>query len=155
MKIYGGSGGIVLRTVILGSIWRWVVSFTLPLLYPDTKIAWHTLESRLGGPQNLSGRCGEEGTCRLFFVKHTVWFWITVRNTGSNLESLYTLTSELFIVLLTMPIAGQLHFYSCFCFTLVLSYAALPLLLYLIIYVPAFCHCSVFLHPILSLNRHS
>jgi hypothetical protein len=35
--------------------WRWVVSFMLLLLYPQ-----YPLDRRLGGPQSLCGRCGDQ-----------------------------------------------------------------------------------------------
>jgi hypothetical protein len=44
----------------LGTKWRWVVSFTPWLLYPRGKSPRHPLDRRLGGPQNSSGRYGEE-----------------------------------------------------------------------------------------------
>jgi hypothetical protein len=42
------------------SSWRWVVSFTPRPLYPRGKSPWFPLDKRLGGPQNWSGRLGEE-----------------------------------------------------------------------------------------------
>jgi hypothetical protein len=52
MKAYWGSGCIAARILDLGTRWRAVVSFTPLSLYP--------LYRRLGGPQSLSGRGGEE-----------------------------------------------------------------------------------------------
>jgi hypothetical protein len=43
----------------LGTRW-WVVSFTPRPLYPQGKSPWLPLDRRLGGPQGLSGRGGEE-----------------------------------------------------------------------------------------------
>jgi hypothetical protein len=44
----------------LDTSWRWVVSFTALLLYLRGKSPRYLLASELGGPQRLSGRCGEE-----------------------------------------------------------------------------------------------
>jgi hypothetical protein len=44
----------------LGISWRLVVTFTPRPLYPRTKSPWYPLDRRLGGPQNRSGRLGEE-----------------------------------------------------------------------------------------------
>jgi hypothetical protein len=52
-----GSGGITPHFLHLGTRWRWVVSFTLRLLYPQ--------DGRLGGPQSRSGRGGEEKNSQL------------------------------------------------------------------------------------------
>jgi hypothetical protein len=43
----------------LGTSWRWVVSFTLRLLYPRGKSPRYPLDRRLGGPQSRSGVRGE------------------------------------------------------------------------------------------------
>jgi hypothetical protein len=43
-----------------GTRWRWVISFTPRLLYPWGKRPRYPLDRRLGGPQSLSVRCGEE-----------------------------------------------------------------------------------------------
>jgi hypothetical protein len=59
MKAYWG-GGIAPRILDLGTIWRWVVSFTPRVLYPQGKSSWYPLDRRLGGPQTRSGRGGEE-----------------------------------------------------------------------------------------------
>jgi hypothetical protein len=42
--------------LVLGTRWRWVVSFT-PL--PGERSPRNPLDMRLGGPQSRSGRCGE------------------------------------------------------------------------------------------------
>jgi hypothetical protein len=55
-----GSGGIAPRILVLGTRWRWVVSFTPRPLYPEGKRPCFSLEKRLGGPQSRSGRGGEE-----------------------------------------------------------------------------------------------
>jgi len=55
-----GSGGIAPRILELGSRLRWVVSFTPRPLYTQGKSLWYLLDRRLGGPQSLSGRGGEE-----------------------------------------------------------------------------------------------
>jgi hypothetical protein len=60
MKTYWGSGGIALRILDLGTRWSWVVSFTLRPPYPQGKSSSYPLDRRLGGPQSLSGRGGEE-----------------------------------------------------------------------------------------------
>jgi hypothetical protein len=44
----------------LGTRWGWVVSFTPRPFYPREKSPRYPLETRLGGPQSRSGRCGEE-----------------------------------------------------------------------------------------------
>jgi hypothetical protein len=44
----------------LGTIWRWVVSFTPLPLYLRGKGLQYPLDRRLGGAQILSRRCGEE-----------------------------------------------------------------------------------------------
>jgi hypothetical protein len=59
MKAYWGSGGIAPR-IDLGTRWRRVVSFTPRPLYPQGKSPWYPLDRRLSGPQNRSGRGGEE-----------------------------------------------------------------------------------------------
>jgi hypothetical protein len=60
MKAYWRSGSIAPHILDLGNNWRWVVSFTPQLLYPQGKSLWYPLDRRLGGPQNRSGRGGEE-----------------------------------------------------------------------------------------------
>jgi hypothetical protein len=54
------SGGSAPRILDFGIIWRWVVSFTPRLLYPQGKSPWYPLDRRLGGPQNRSESGGEE-----------------------------------------------------------------------------------------------
>jgi hypothetical protein len=44
----------------LGTRWRWMVSFTPRLLYPQGKIPWYHLIVALGGLKGLSGHCGVE-----------------------------------------------------------------------------------------------
>jgi hypothetical protein len=39
---------------------RWVVSFTPRPLYPQGKCPWYPLDRRLCGPQNRTGRGGED-----------------------------------------------------------------------------------------------
>jgi hypothetical protein len=60
MKAYCESGGIAPRILDLGTRCRWVVSFTIRLLYPQGKSPWYPLDRRLGGPQSRSGHSGEE-----------------------------------------------------------------------------------------------
>jgi hypothetical protein len=60
MKTYWGSEGIASRILDFGITSRWVVSFTPRPLYPQGKSPWYPLDRRLGGPQSLSGRGGEE-----------------------------------------------------------------------------------------------
>jgi hypothetical protein len=61
MKTYWGSGSIAPCIIDLGArcTW-WVVSFTPWPLYPQGKSPMYPLDRRLGGPQSLSGRGGEE-----------------------------------------------------------------------------------------------
>jgi hypothetical protein len=37
-----------------------MASFTLLALYHREKNSWYLLDRRIGGPQNLSGRCAKE-----------------------------------------------------------------------------------------------
>jgi hypothetical protein len=60
MKSYWGIGGVAPRILDLGTIWRWVVSFTPRLLYPQGKSPLSPLGRRLGGPQRQCRRGGEE-----------------------------------------------------------------------------------------------
>jgi hypothetical protein len=60
IKAYWGSGGIAPRILDLGSRCRWVVSFTPQPFYPQGKCSWYPLVTRLGGPQNRSGRDDEK-----------------------------------------------------------------------------------------------
>jgi hypothetical protein len=60
MKAYYGSEGIAPRILDLGTWWRWMVSSMPRPLYPQGKSPWYPLDRRLGGPQSLSGRGGEE-----------------------------------------------------------------------------------------------
>jgi hypothetical protein len=60
MKACWGSRDIAPLILDLGTIWRLVFSFTLRPLYPQGKIAWNSLDRRLGGPQSRSGCCGED-----------------------------------------------------------------------------------------------
>jgi hypothetical protein len=55
-----GSGGISPRILVLGTRWRWVVSFTSRPPYPKGKSPWYPLDRRLDGPQSRSGYAGEE-----------------------------------------------------------------------------------------------
>jgi hypothetical protein len=48
------------RFLDLGTSWRWVVSLMPRPLYPRRTSPRYPLDRRLGGPQNRSGRCGEE-----------------------------------------------------------------------------------------------
>jgi hypothetical protein len=59
MKAYGQSGCIDPCFLELGNSWRWVVSLTVLLLYPQGKSPRYPLHRRFGGPQNRSGRNGE------------------------------------------------------------------------------------------------
>jgi hypothetical protein len=54
------SGGIDPRFLHVGSSRRWVGSFTPRPVYPRGKNPSYPLDTRLGGPQSQSGRCGEE-----------------------------------------------------------------------------------------------
>jgi len=45
---------------VIGTRWRWVVSFKSRLLYPQAKNPWYPLDRRLCGPQSRYGRCGED-----------------------------------------------------------------------------------------------
>jgi hypothetical protein len=56
MKTYWGSGSIIPRIIDFGTRWRWVVSFTPRLLYPQEKIPWYPLDRRLCGSQSRSWR---------------------------------------------------------------------------------------------------
>jgi hypothetical protein len=60
MKTNSGSEGIAPRILDLGTIWRWVVSFTPQPLYPQGKSPRCPLDRRLGGPQSRSRRGDEE-----------------------------------------------------------------------------------------------
>jgi hypothetical protein len=60
IKAYWGSGSIAPRILDLGTRCRWVVSFKLRPFYPQRKRPWYPLDRRLDGPQNRSGRGGEE-----------------------------------------------------------------------------------------------
>jgi hypothetical protein len=60
MKAYWGSGRIAKHILDLGTVWRWVVSFTPRPLYPQEKIPWYPLDRRLGGLQSRSGLGDEE-----------------------------------------------------------------------------------------------
>jgi hypothetical protein len=60
MKIYWGIGDIAPLILWRRHRWRWVVSFTPRLLYPQGKNPWYPLDRRLGGPQIPSGRGSEE-----------------------------------------------------------------------------------------------
>jgi hypothetical protein len=60
-------GGVLWKTegitpciLDLDTTWRWVVSFMLRSLYLQGKSLWYPLDRRLDGPQNRSGRGGEE-----------------------------------------------------------------------------------------------
>jgi len=55
-----GSRGIAPSILVLGTRWRWVISFTPPSLYPQWKSPYHPLDRNLSAPQNRSG-CGGEG----------------------------------------------------------------------------------------------
>jgi hypothetical protein len=69
MKAYWTSGGTAPRVLELGTGWRWVVSFTPRLLYPQGKSPWYPLDRSLGGPQSRSGRGGEEKISQLPIVQ--------------------------------------------------------------------------------------
>jgi hypothetical protein len=60
IRAYWGSEGIAPRILDLGTRWRGVISFPLRPLYPQGKSPCYPLDRRLGGPQNRSGRGGEE-----------------------------------------------------------------------------------------------
>jgi hypothetical protein len=55
MKEYWGSEGIAPYIFDLGTRWS-----TARPLYPKGKVPWYQLDRGLGGPQNRSGRGGEE-----------------------------------------------------------------------------------------------
>jgi hypothetical protein len=59
-KAYWVSGCIVPRIFDLDTRWRWVVSFTPRLLYPQGMSPLYPLDTRLGGPQIRSRHGGEE-----------------------------------------------------------------------------------------------
>jgi hypothetical protein len=54
------SGCIDPRILDLGTSWRWVVNFTHRSLYPGERVPRYSLDRRLDGPQNQSGRQGEK-----------------------------------------------------------------------------------------------
>jgi hypothetical protein len=54
------SGGAALLILNLSIRWRWVVSFTPWLLYPQGKSPCYPLNRRLGGSQERCGSFGEE-----------------------------------------------------------------------------------------------
>jgi hypothetical protein len=54
------SGCVEPYFLYLGTSWRWVVGFTPRPLYPQGMSPRYQLDRRLGGPQNWSGRSGEE-----------------------------------------------------------------------------------------------
>jgi hypothetical protein len=60
MKAYWESGSLAARILDLGTRWKWVVSFTPRPLYSQGKSPCYPLDRRLGGPQNRSGRGGED-----------------------------------------------------------------------------------------------
>jgi hypothetical protein len=60
VKVYWESGGIAPPILYLGTTLRGVVSFTTRPLYPQGNSLGYLLDRRLGGPQNRSGRGGEE-----------------------------------------------------------------------------------------------
>jgi hypothetical protein len=53
----------------LGTRWRRVVSFKPLLFYPQGKSPQYPLDGRLGGPQSLPGRYGEEKNLTLPRIK--------------------------------------------------------------------------------------
>jgi hypothetical protein len=59
-KTYWKSGGIAPLILILGTRWRWVVSFTPRPLHPQEKRPWYPLDRRPGGSQSRSESGGEE-----------------------------------------------------------------------------------------------
>jgi hypothetical protein len=54
----------------LGTIWRWMVSFTPRPLYPRRKSPWYSLNRRVGVPRIRSGRCGVEENLMPLLVIH-------------------------------------------------------------------------------------
>jgi hypothetical protein len=52
-------------STILGTRWRWVVSFTLQTLYPRGNSPRYPLDRRMGGHQSRSGSCGKKETLAL------------------------------------------------------------------------------------------
>jgi len=60
MKTYWRNGSIIPRILYLGTRWRWMVSITPRLLYPQGKSLQYPVDRRLGGPQSRSGRGVEE-----------------------------------------------------------------------------------------------
>jgi hypothetical protein len=60
MKAYRESGCTAPHILVLGTRWRWMVSFTPRPLYPRRKSPWYPSDRRIGGAQNRSGRGGEE-----------------------------------------------------------------------------------------------
>jgi hypothetical protein len=79
------SGCIDSHFLDLGTSWRWLVSFTLLLLYPRWKNRRYPLHRRLGGPQDRIRRRGEEK----FFPLP----WLELRPLGrlARSQSLYRL----------------------------------------------------------------
>jgi hypothetical protein len=55
MKSYWWSADRAPHILDLRTRWRWFVSFTPPLLYPQGKSPWYPLHGRLDGPQSQSG----------------------------------------------------------------------------------------------------
>jgi hypothetical protein len=60
MKMYWGVELWLHAFLDLGTTWKWVLSFTPRPLHPQRKSQCFPLNRRLGGPQNISGRGGEE-----------------------------------------------------------------------------------------------
>jgi hypothetical protein len=68
IKAYWGSGSTALPIIELGTRWRWEVSLTPRLIYPQGKRPSYPLDRRSGGPQSLSGRGGEEKNSQLTLI---------------------------------------------------------------------------------------
>jgi hypothetical protein len=60
MKAYWGSGSVAPLIIDLGTRWSWMVSFRSRPLDRQGKSPWYPLNKELGGPQNRSGRGGED-----------------------------------------------------------------------------------------------
>jgi hypothetical protein len=89
MKTYWASGGIAPRILELGTRCWSVTIFTLRPLYPQGKSPWNPSDRRLGGPQNLSGRGGEEKNSQPLQELEPPTFQLVTQRYTTELSRLY------------------------------------------------------------------
>jgi hypothetical protein len=116
MKEYGGR---YIVPYIYNSVttWRWAVSFTPRPYYSWGKCSEYQLDGRLGGPQGLSGRDGEDTNCYCWQVSNSRQWSVTLltKLPGSYSQSFCSLSTPRKFFALTFNTCWHFLIWTCHC----------------------------------------